>query len=91
MRKSMRTVFALVLAALILAATPGWAGLTQNADLVKIEKVAGYYLNSGKTGDVDLLRKAFHPQLSASVRQRRCIHRVVRHRLCQLAQAGAGI
>jgi Putative lumazine-binding len=63
MRKSVRYVPAVALAVLMLIAIGAWGGTTKNADLVEIEKVAGYYLNSGKTGDIDLLRKAFHPSL----------------------------
>ena len=53
----------LVLAVLAAIASGAWASTGGDADLVEIEKVAGYYLNSGRTGDVDLLRKAFHPSL----------------------------
>jgi hypothetical protein len=31
------------------------------AELAAIEEAVGYYLEGGQTGDVELLRKAFHP------------------------------
>lgn len=52
---------AAVITLLTTGAAPADTG--RDTELIEIEKVVGYYLDSGKTGDVDLLRKAFHPSL----------------------------
>jgi Putative lumazine-binding len=44
-----------------LAATDSTGSKADAKDLAAVEKVAGWYLESGKTGEVDLLRQAFHP------------------------------
>lgn len=68
MRKILQSLVILICVNLIMSASV-WTSSTclasadTDADLIEIEKVAGYYLNSGRTGDVDLLRKAFHPSL----------------------------
>lgn len=53
----------LALTFVIAAAGPARSGDTHDADLIEIEKVVGYYLDSGRLGDVELLKKAFHPSL----------------------------
>ena len=49
----------LTIAAVLLGTAVAAGG--SSADLLEIERVASYYLNAGKAGDVDMLRKAFHP------------------------------
>ena len=63
MKRALFITIAAGIAFAAMAGGPARAGDTHDADLVEIEKVAGYYLNSGRTGDVDLLKKAFHTSL----------------------------
>jgi len=57
----------LIAAALVLAGAAGLSAQTESSsstctdDLVAVEKVAMDYLTSGPTGDVERLRRAFHP------------------------------